>query len=105
MGNEELIEYMVKSVYRDLIKRNNLYKFETVFLGFIKKRLPKASSKKELAEEFKLLKKNIEVVTNNDYERKSLDYFDFISWLESAISGKTFAEIVKEKAQGMSQKS
>ncbi len=98
LGNENLLEYIVKSTYRFLYKRNRLYKFETSILNFIRKKLPHIKSDKELIMSLKELKKEIEEVTKVSFEAKALDYFDFISWLESKISNKLFAEIVKGKA-------
>lgn len=31
------------------------------------------------------------------YESKALEYFDFVSWLESKIENRPFAEVVREK--------
>ncbi len=33
------------------------------------------------------------------YEKGAFEYFDFISWLESKIENRPFAEIIKEKAK------
>lgn len=94
MGNQELIDYMVRSTYRFLIKRKNLNKFENAILDFIKKKTPKINSKKEANIAFKGFKEELLIVLKKPFEKKALDYFDFISWLDSKIENKKFAEIV-----------
>ncbi len=92
-----LLEYVVKSTYYFLNKRKRLYKFETSVLDFIRKKLPKVITEKELIKAFKELKTEFEEITKDAFEKKALEYFDFISWLESKIEGRPFAEIVKKK--------
>lgn len=100
LGNMDLLEYIVKSTYRFLYKQNRLYALETIFLHFIKK-LPDISSNNELIIAFRDLKNNIiKNVTEDPFKKAALDYFDFISWLESKIEGKSFAEVVREKIVG-----
>lgn len=98
LNNQDLLEYAVKSTYRFLDKRKRLYQFETLVLDFIRKKMPKINSQKKLIDAFASLKKSIEKIIKDPFEKKALDYFDFISWLESKIKNRSFAEIVKEKA-------
>jgi len=98
LGKLDLLEYTIKSVYRYLLKRNRLYKFETVILNFLRKNSSKTSSQKQLLTAFKQLKAEIEEVTKDEYEHRALSYFDFISWLDSKIEDRTFAEVIFEKA-------
>ncbi len=98
LGNQDLLEYIVKSTYRFLLKRNKLYKVETAVLDFIRKRVPKISSEKELLASFKDLKAELTRITSDPFEKKAMEYFDVISWLESKIEKKSFAEIMKRKA-------
>ena len=48
---------------------------------------------------YKKLQNKLEQLFNDPYEHRVQTYFDWISWLESKIEGKLFAEIVREKAQ------
>ena len=98
LGNEELLEYMEKSAHHYLDKKNRLYKVETAILDFIKRKLPKIVTGNERIAAFKELKTDLEEITKAPFEKKALEYFDFISWLESKIYNRPFAEIVKKKA-------
>ena len=97
MEHSDLLEYTVRSTYRYLYKRNKLYKFETILLNFIRKKLPKIHSRKELVGAYHELKKDIETLTKDPHELEALRYFDFISWIESRIQDRPFAEVIKEK--------
>ena len=97
LGNTDVLPYILKSTYRFLQTRNQLYKAESSILNFIRKKIPKIKSQNELIDEFKKLKIEIKEITKDPFERKVLEYFDFISWLESKIENRPFAEIVKEK--------
>jgi len=97
LGNENLIEYNVKSTYRFLLGKNRLFKIETIVLDYIRKKMPRTNSKKEITDAFAELKKEIEKISRDPFEKKSLEYFDYISWLESKITGNKFAEVMKQK--------
>jgi hypothetical protein len=96
MGNDRLLEYYVKSTYGFLYKRKRLFRIETIVLDFIRKKLPKFNTKKEMADAFRILKTDIEKISHDPHEKRALEYFDFIKWLESKISGKSFAEVMKK---------
>ena len=97
LGSEELLPYLIRSTYRLFYKRNRLYKFETVLLNSIKM-LNKVSTNVQLIALFKKLKTELLFITKDPYEKRALNYFDIISWLESKIENRSYADIVKEKA-------
>ncbi len=98
LGNQDLLEYAIRSTYRFLRKRERLYEFEKIVIDFLRKGMTRLYNDSELMQAFQDLKKRIEDISKNPFERKALEYFDFISWLESKIQRKPFAEIVKSKA-------
>ncbi len=91
--------------YHYLKKKTRLYKAETSILDFMRKKIPKISNEKDLIAAFKELQTELEEIMRDPFEAKVLDYFDFISWLESKIQKRPFADIVKEKVQGLLTKS
>jgi len=97
LDNLDLLEYAARSTYNLLDKRNRLYKIETAILHFFKNKLPKINItvKKELIAGFKELKTEIIEICKDPSEKIALKYFDFISWVESKIENRPFAEIVK----------
>ena len=94
LQNFDLLEYIVKSTYRFLHKRGGLYKFETCVLNFIRKKFPKINDNKELLEAFKELKTELEKITRDPFEKLALEYFDFISWIDSKIQNRQLTDVV-----------
>jgi hypothetical protein len=97
LGNEDMLPYITKSVYRHLLKNNILYKSEKSILDFIRLELPKVTNSKQLLKAFEILYNTLQRVTKDKYELAFFNDFDFISWLEGEIKKKSFIEIVKEK--------
>ena len=94
--NNYPLEPIIKSTYRYLYKKKRLYRFETIALNYIKK-LSKVN-RKNVSVIFKELERELMILDRSPFEREVIrSYFDFISWLESKIEKKNFAEIVKEK--------
>lgn len=99
LGNQELLRYMVKWTYRFLVKRNRLYKFETIILDFIRKKIQHLNTRKERTEAFIELKKELEKLLPDKFQRRPLDDFEFIEWLQSKIENRPLAKILAEKAE------
>jgi hypothetical protein len=98
LDNIVLLEYIVKSTYRFLYKRKKLYKVEHAVLNFIRSSYG-ITSKEKLKENFMELYRNLKEITKDPYEKIALEYFDLLSWLESKIENKKFADVVKRKAE------
>ncbi len=98
LGDQIFLEYIVKSAYQFFDKKKRLYKFEELILNFMRRRLPKIISREEFREEFMELRSALLKITGQKFERKALEYFDFISWLDSKIENRPFAQILKRKA-------
>jgi hypothetical protein len=99
LGNAELLESLTRSTYRYLLQRKSLFKFEDAIIRFIRVQLPKVNNQQELIKAFKNLKKEFVELSKDSYERAGMDIFDFISWLESKIENRPYAEIVREKGK------
>ena len=97
-GEEELLPYATLSTYRFLYKRKKLYKFESIVLQFIKEKMPHINNSVKQKSAFIELKGNLEKQLKDPLEKKALDYFDFISWIESKINKKDFKQLAKEKS-------
>jgi hypothetical protein len=98
LGNSDHIEYAVKSTYRFLKQKNMLYKFEAVLLDFLKNKINKVYTSAGQINAFKELKGDISEVTTDEDEKEALEYFDLISWLDSKIENRSFAEIIQKKS-------
>jgi len=97
LKNTMLLEYNAVSTYRFLYKSKRLYKLETIMLNFIKKKMPDIYTPKDEQDAFIELRKECLEISEDPYEKKAFEYFDYISWLDSKIEKKPFEEIVRRK--------
>lgn len=96
LGNDDLLQYSIRSISRFLIKKGMLYQYEKILLNFIRTPLL-VSDKEVLIKEFKKLKSQLLKLSKDTYEAPAFDYFDIIAWLTCKIENRSFAEIVREK--------
>lgn len=97
MNEQDVMAYSIRSTYHFLLKRNKLFKTENAILKFIRVKLPKANSRKELIAYFKELRLDLEIIIGDPYEKTFLDYFDLTAWLESKIQNRSMSDILKER--------
>ena len=95
LGNTQLVEYQVKSVYRFLGKMEDLQAVQREIFRFLR-RIPRIRIT-DLKKEFTTLKNKLVEIESNPYERRPFLYLDIISWLESKISERPVQEIIREK--------
>lgn len=95
IGNNDLIPYTLRSVQRYLTKRNRMYRFESVFLDFVKV-ISKATTEKEKKQCFISLYGELLKLSEDPYEKPVFENFDFLTWAESKVTGKSFAELTAE---------
>ncbi len=96
LGNDDLLEYSLTSTERFLSKRDRLYEFEVTILKFIKKAIT-INNEFELMNAFKTLKYQLQPLATKVFEKNVFEYLDFIAWLDSKITGRSFKEIVESK--------
>lgn len=96
MNNTILLDNLLRSTYRFLRKRNRMYKLEKSVLNFIKE-ANKTASSRALKDTFINLKEEFEAHAKDPTEKVMFQYFNFLAWVDSKISGKSFAEAVRER--------
>lgn len=95
LGNFELLEYLLKSVYRFMAKMENLSTVEEEIFSFLKKSF--RLTPRQLKAQFESLLVSLKKMEKNRLESRAFMYLDFISWLESKIAGKRVQEVIREK--------
>lgn len=98
LGNIDLMEYNIKSVLRFLNNKDKLHKYEHTLIKFIK-RIPLLKNGEDMSFEFHQLKEELDMISKDEFEKRAFDYFDIISWLESKLSKKKFADVVRERSE------
>lgn len=98
LGNFDLMESLIRSTYRFLLKKQEHFRYHRLILRFLKN-LPGETEGKELTRRFSELKKQLLPLENNPREKRPFLYFDIISWLESKEKGVTAEKIIREKSK------
>jgi tetratricopeptide (TPR) repeat protein len=95
LGNFDLLEYLIKSVYRYMAKMENLSKVEEEMFAFLRRSFHVGAH--ALKPEFEKLLERLKKYEGNPLESRAFTYLDVISWLESKISGVNVQDIIREK--------
>lgn len=95
MGNVQLVEYQVKSVYRFLAKVEHLQETQQAIFKFLR-RIPRIREE-QLKDEFIKLKQKLDKVSQKPYEDRPFVYLDIPSWLEAKIEDKSVQDVIREK--------
>jgi len=95
MGNYELMEYLTKSVYRFMSKKENLTVVEEEMFKFLRKSFH--ISRVKLQQELESFLDKIKGLEKNRFETRAFAYLDIISWVESKVNRKSMGEILQEK--------
>jgi len=97
MGDEALSAYLLKSTYRFLVHKERIYPSEEAIISFIRNQLHRNYKPEMFNDNLMKLKHKLEKIIQTRYERKILEYFDFIAWIDSKIQRKPFIDVMKEK--------
>lgn len=95
LGNFQLLEYLIKTVYRFMAKMQNLSGVEEEIFKFLRKSF--YLSARKLKPEFEKLLNTIRQFETSKFETRAFAYLDIISWLESKVSDKQTYEVIHEK--------
>lgn len=95
LGNFDLLEYLIKSVYRYMAKMGNLSKVEEEMFAFLRRSFSVGAH--ALKPEFEKLLTKLKKYEGNPLEARAFAYLDVISWLESKISGVHVQDVIREK--------
>lgn len=95
LGNYQLVEYLIKSVYRFMAKMKNLNLVEEEIFHFLRKSFSLTPA--EILAEFKPLKEKLEKLQGKPLATRSFMYLDIIGWLESKIENVPVQQIIHQR--------
>jgi hypothetical protein len=95
LGNYEIIEHLIKSVYRFMAKMGNLTVVEEEIFRFLRSSFN--VSPRKLKPELKKLLDKIKQFEKSRFETRAFAYLDIISWVESKVHDKPMSEIIYNK--------
>ena len=97
LGNNDLVQYNLKSTKRFLKTRNKLFDYEEVILNFFTKTTHHSFNKFDLSDHMENLRDKILKLDKTELQQIPMEYFDCINWAESKLKQKKLSEIIKEK--------
>lgn len=95
LGNYSILEYLIKSVYRFMAKKENLTVVEEEIFKFLRNSFH--VSRHALKVEFEKFLQKTKQLEKSRFETRAFAYLDIISWVESKVYKKTMGEIIHEK--------
>jgi len=95
LGNIQLVEYQIKSVYRFLLKMADTNSVQKEIFKFLRK--TSRIHERDLKEEFVGLRERLIAIKQKDFEQRPFLYLDIIAWLTSRIEGKTVQDTVRDE--------
>lgn len=97
LGNYTLLPYIAHSVQNHFKSRQKLFETEKVLISFMKKVKPNAPKSENWVTKLPQLRERFEGIFQDENEKNALQYFDFMTWLESRIEERSFMEVKQEK--------
>lgn len=95
LGNFDLLEYLLKSVYRFMYKMQNLSIVEEEIFAFLRNSFH--LSPRKLKPQFELLLATLKPLEKSGLESRAFMYLDIISWLESKINNQPVQMVIRQK--------
>ncbi|MDO9373017.1 MAG: hypothetical protein Q7T76_01300 [Ferruginibacter sp.] len=95
LGNEEILDHLIKSVYRFMAKMQNLSVVEEEIFRFIRRSFH--VSVRNIKPELEKLLVKLKALETNRFETRAFIYLDIISWLESKLENIPVQSVLKRK--------
>jgi tetratricopeptide (TPR) repeat protein len=95
LGNEQILDHLIKSVYRFMAKMEHLSVVEEAIFKFIRRSF--IVTVKHIRPEMEQLLIKLKTMENDRYETRAFLYLDIISWLESKLANIPVQSILQQK--------
>ena len=96
-GNFDILESLIKSVYRFMVRMQNLSAVEREILAFLQRTFHK--DPRLIKPDLRALRDKLVPLERDPHARRSFMYLDFVSWLESKIRDVSVQEVIRERHQ------
>jgi tetratricopeptide (TPR) repeat protein len=95
LGNEQILDHLIKSVYRFMAKMQNLSVVEEEIFRFLRRSFH--VSVKNINPELEKLLIKLKALRGNRFETRAFAYLDIISWIESKLENIPVQEVLRKK--------
>jgi len=97
IGKKDLLPYELRNTERFLKTRLRNHRFEPIFLDMVR-RTTRARTPTAMQEAYRDVHKILLALEHDPMEHAVFGHFDPIAWVQSKLSGRSFAELVRERA-------
>ncbi|MDX1408148.1 MAG: hypothetical protein R3330_08445, partial [Saprospiraceae bacterium] len=94
LGHHDLLKYQIKSVSRFFEKMQDLNQVQSAILDFFRKEIATSDGN---GADLRTLRERVEKLSSDPYERRAFQHLDILSWIDSKISGKPLAEVIRKR--------
>jgi hypothetical protein len=101
LNNWEFLPYKIKVTLSFLRKEKRLHAAELAVLEFIRKNVKQKPEIPIKKTEYRTLRKQLELILQDPVEKNTLNYFDFLTWIDAKISNVPFREIKIRKSKAI----
>ncbi len=102
LGNFDILEHLIKSVYRFMAQMETLSVVEEEIFRFLRK-VFQLNSPARVRAAVVILKEKLEKLQDSPFESRSFMYLDIIAWLESKIAGVPIQEVIRNRESGLAE--
>lgn len=95
LGNDQILDHLIKSVYRFMAKMQHLSPVEEEIFKFIRKTFHVGV--RHIKPELEMLLVKLKDLQHNRFETRAFIYLDIISWIESKLENIPVQNILREK--------
>jgi len=95
LGNDSIIESLIKSVYRFMAKMKNFTVVEEAMFRFLRQSFN--VSPRKLKPELEIFLRKIKHLEKDRFQTRAFAYLDIISWVESKVYEKPMSVIIHDK--------
>jgi tetratricopeptide (TPR) repeat protein len=96
-GKREMLPYALRSTERYLQTRGRAHKFEPVFLAMVHG-IMKARDEQALRRTYEQFMLQLAPLETDPMEQVVFDHLDPLAWAESKLTGRSYGELVRERA-------
>ena len=101
-GRNDMLPYALRSTERYLGTRSRSFRFEPIFLDMVHG-LMRSRNNASIGKVYREFMERLAPLESDPLEHVVFDHLDPIAWAESKITGRPFAELVKERAMRISK--
>ncbi len=101
-GRDDMLPYALRSTERYLETRGRSHRFEPIFLDMVHG-IMRSRNRSSIGKVYREFMEKLAPLEADPMEHVVFDHLDPIAWAESKITGRPFAELVKERAMRISK--